>query len=172
MPCSPGKGRGRGSVPEIDPGVSILAECRRSLLWRTQCDCSCSPHLNPKPQIFELHVVERELISTKTWKAIQHLGENNRIEAAVLLSCEFEEARKAKARLDGHEIDVVARLSSAEYREHLVGSELLGRQEVETRTRLGWEQAGIARQVDLGSFELVRDDEACEPRASDQPINL
>ena len=121
------KGSGQRSVPEVDPCATVLAEFRRSLLWRTQFERSCSPHPNPKLQLFELNVVDRELIPTKTWKAIQHFGENTRTEAAVFFVCQFEEPGKTKARLDGHEIDVIARLSPAKHGEHLVGGELLGR---------------------------------------------
>jgi hypothetical protein len=35
-----GKGSDQGSVLEIDPGVTVLAQLRRSLLWRTQFECS------------------------------------------------------------------------------------------------------------------------------------
>jgi len=69
-------------------------------------------------ELFELHVVDRELIPSKTWEAIQHLGEDDWAETSVLLASQFEEARKAKARLDGHEIDVVAGLRPAEHGEH------------------------------------------------------
>jgi hypothetical protein len=72
------------------------------------------------------NIVDWELVPPKAWEAIQHFGEDDRAEATVLLASQFEETGKPKARLDGHEIDVVAGLCPAEYGEHLVSGELFG----------------------------------------------
>ncbi len=77
-------------------------------------------------EFLEPNIVDWELVPPKTWKAIQHLGEDDRAEATVLLASQFEETGEAKARLDRHEIDVVAGLRPAKHGEHLVGSEFLG----------------------------------------------
>ena len=77
-------------------------------------------------ELFEPNVVDWELVPPKTWEAIQHLGEYDWAEATVFLASQFEETCKAKARLDGHEIDVVPGLRPAEHGEHLVGGEFFG----------------------------------------------
>ncbi len=91
-----------------------------------QLECTHSPHLNPMLELFEPNVVDGELVPPKAWEAIQHLGEYDRAEATVLLACQFEETHKAKTRLDGHQIDVVAGLRPPEHGKHLVGGEFFG----------------------------------------------
>ena len=68
---------------------------------------------------FELHVVDRKLIRRRREKrsniSVKSTGPEPR-----------SQARKAIARLDRHEIDVVAGLRPAEHGEYLVGGELFG----------------------------------------------
>ncbi len=77
-------------------------------------------------EFFEPNVVDGELVPAKTWEAIQHLDKNDWTEATVLFASQFEETCKAKARFDGHEIDVVAGLRPTEHGEYLVGGEFFG----------------------------------------------
>ncbi len=123
-------------------------------------------------ELFELNVVDGELVPPKAWEAIQHLGEYDWAEATVFLAGQLKQTGKAKARLDVHEVDEIAGLRPAEHGEHLVGREFFGGQEVEARARLCGEEPGVAREVHLRSIEFVRDDKAGESRAVDQPIDL
>ena len=160
------------SMPEIGTGIPVFPKFRGSLIWWGWLEGSSSPNLDPKLQLFELRVIQREFIPPKALKAIQHLGEHDGSESVVLFSRELEQPGKAITKFESHEIDIIARFGSSKNGEHFVGGQLFGRQEVETRARLGREEAGIARQIDFSPFDLVCYHQASESRAVDNPIDL
>lgn len=131
-----------------------------------------SPPLGDRPaQGGEFRRWEPELVVGQPLDPAEHLGEHAAVEAAVLLGGELAEVVEPEPWLDGSEVDEVSGLGSAEQCEHLVGDELLERQDRPDRARLGLAEASVDAQVDVGPVAVVGvDGEAGEAVIGDDPL--
>ena len=161
----------------------VSAEAVRSLQVR-QRSGSGSPECRPVEieslrapasdvlrQLLVAVVVKLELVAAKPVELDQHLREQARCEAAVLLNCEAAEPLETVVPLQRHQIDEVTGLGPPEDREHLVDGELLSAEQWCGSSRLRREQSRIGSQVDLGAIVRALDDESGESGTDLNPLD-
>jgi hypothetical protein len=121
-----------------------------------------SPFLDLSGQTLKTGVVNLELLSSESADLVEHASEHLRCEAAILLCRKLAESTETVPLLDGKEVDEVARFRPSEHREHLVDCKLFPAQRGRWFPRFDGEQAGVRRQVNLGSIACALDEKSCE----------
>ncbi len=108
-----------------------------------ELESSLPPVFDRGTKLLEAWLVELELVPAKSIEPAEHLGEDGWREASVLLGGELEEAVEPIPRLEGHEVDEVARLGASEQRQELVDRELFAAERRSGRSRLGGEETCV-----------------------------
>ena len=118
-----------------------------------------------------LLVVEWELVSSKAIEPVGHFGEYLQVKSMVLVSSGSEEPIETELIFDCHQVHEVPSLGSPEDCQHFVHRQFLGREKLETRTLVNWEEACVTPQVDFRSAVLAHHEESDESGAIQYPFD-
>ena len=151
-------------LSRLELAALIETSVRSPLVLTGKLQGTLAPGLDVAPELFVASVVELELVSSQSAELSEHVSEDGRAEAEVLLGCEPAESVETVARLDRHQVDEVAGLGAAEHGEHLVDGELLTGEHRSWPPGFGREEPGVGGKVELGAIVGALDDHAGEAR--------